>query len=97
MNPIFAVRAIEIGAKGYVSKSGVPYDLVRPFPAKWLRRNIPAARNRPKHRVRRPFVDPEPLSKLTSRGSKILVWLSAGKSLFRDRVLVHSSYKTIRQ
>ena len=27
-DPIFAVRAIEIGAKGYVSKSGDPYDLV---------------------------------------------------------------------
>src|SRR3954447_8124544 len=27
-DPIFAARAIEIGAKGYVSKSGDPYDLV---------------------------------------------------------------------
>src|SRR5213592_4274756 len=27
-DPIFAARAIELGAKGYVSKSGDPYDLV---------------------------------------------------------------------
>ena len=27
-DPIFAARAIEIGAKGYVSKTGNPYDLV---------------------------------------------------------------------
>src|SRR5580698_1044613 len=27
-DPIFAARAIEIGAKGYVSKSGDPYDVV---------------------------------------------------------------------
>src|SRR5437762_13746223 len=27
-DPIFAARAIEVGAKGYVSKTGDPYDLV---------------------------------------------------------------------
>ena len=27
-DPVFAARAIEVGAKGYVSKSGDPYDLV---------------------------------------------------------------------
>jgi two-component system invasion response regulator UvrY len=27
-DPIFAVRAIEIGVKGYVSKTGDPHDLV---------------------------------------------------------------------
>ena len=27
-DPVFAARAIEIGAKGYVSKSGDPHDLV---------------------------------------------------------------------
>src|ERR1700692_3110043 len=27
-DPVFAARAIEIGAKGYVSKSGEPHDLV---------------------------------------------------------------------
>ena len=31
-DPIFAARAIEVGAKGYVSKTGDPCDLVEADP-----------------------------------------------------------------
>jgi two-component system, NarL family, invasion response regulator UvrY len=94
-DPIFAVRAIEIGAKGYVSKSGDPYDLVEAIrevgkggtylpPA--IAQSIAFAG---------PSLTLNPLSKLTSREIEILRLLSAGKSLSEIAWLVHSSYKTI--
>jgi two-component system invasion response regulator UvrY len=94
-DPIFAARAIEIGAKGYVSKSGDPYDVVDAIrevanggvylpPA--IARSIAFAG---------PALALSPLSKLTSREIEILRLLSAGKSLSEIAWLVHSSYKTI--
>jgi DNA-binding NarL/FixJ family response regulator len=94
-DPIFAVRAIEIGAKGYVSKSGDPYDLVEAIrevgkggtylpPA--IAQSIAFAG---------PSLTQNPLSKLTSREIEILRLLSVGKSLSEIAWLVHSSYKTI--
>ena len=92
---VFAARAIEIGAKGYVSKSGDPYDLVEAIrevgkggtylpPA--IAQSIAFAG---------PSLTQNPLSKLTSREIEILRLLSAGKSLSEIAWLVHSSYKTI--
>jgi len=94
-DPIFAARAIEVGAKGYVSKSGDPCDLVEAIrevanggvylpPA--IARSIAFAG---------PAFAQSPLSKLTSREIEILRLLSAGKSLSEIAWLVHSSYKTI--
>ena len=94
-DPIFAARAIEIGAKGYVSKSGDPHDLVDAIhevgkggvylpPA--MARSIAFAG---------PAFAQNPLSKLTSREMEILRLLSAGKSLSEIAWLVHSSYKTV--
>jgi DNA-binding NarL/FixJ family response regulator len=94
-DPIFAARAIEIGAKGYVSKSGDPCDLVEAIrevgnggtylpPA--IAQSIAFAG---------PSLTQNPLSKLTSREIEILRLLSAGKSLSEIAWLVHSSYKTI--
>src|SRR5712672_854694 len=94
-DPIFAARAIEVGAKGYVSKSGDPCDLVEAIrevarglaylpPA--LARSIAFAG---------PAFARSPLSKLTSREMEILRLLSAGKSLSEIAWLVHASYKTI--
>src|ERR1044072_6531836 len=94
-DPVFAARAIEIGAKGYVSKSGEPQDLVdainevggggvyRP-PA--MARSIAFAG---------PATAQSPLAKLTSREMEILRLLSAGKSLAQIARLVHPSYKTV--
>jgi two-component system invasion response regulator UvrY len=94
-DPAFAVRAIEVGAKGYVSKSGDPYDLVEAIrevgkggvylPAAIAQRIAFAG----------PAAAQSPLSKLTPREVEILRLLSAGKSLSEIAWLVHSSYKTI--
>jgi two-component system invasion response regulator UvrY len=92
---VFAARAIEIGAKGYVSKSGDPRDLVEAI------REVgnggvylPAAMARGVAFAGPAFAQ-SPLSKLTSREIEILRLLSAGKSLSEIAWLVHSSYKTI--
>ncbi len=94
-DPVFAARAIEIGAKGYVSKSGDPCDLVEAIrvvgnggvylPAA-LAQSVAFAG---------PAFAQNPLSKLTSREIEILRLLGAGKSLSEIAWLVHSSYKTI--
>ena len=94
-DPVFAARAIEIGAKGYVSKSGDPCDLVDAIrevgnggvylPAA-LAQSVAFAG---------PAFAQNPLSKLTSREIEILRLLGTGKSLSEIAWLVHSSYKTI--
>ena len=94
-DPAFAARAIEIGARGYVSKSGDPYELVEAIrevsnggtylpPA--IARSIAFAG---------PTYAKNPLSKLNSREMEILRLLSTGKSLSEIAWLVHSSYKTV--
>ena len=92
---VFAARAIDVGAKGYVSKTGDPLDLVEAIrevgkggtylpPA--MARSIAFAG---------PALAQSPLSKLTSREMEILRLLSAGRSLSEIAWLVHSSYKTV--
>jgi two-component system invasion response regulator UvrY len=94
-DPIFAARAIEVGAKGYVSKTGDPCDLMEAVrevgkggiylpPA--LARSIAFAG---------PAFAKSPLSKLTSREMEILRLLSVGKNLSEIAWLVQSSYKTV--
>jgi two-component system invasion response regulator UvrY len=94
-DPAFAARAIGIGARGYVSKTGDPHDLVEAIrevgnggtylpPA--MARSIAFAG---------PAFARSPLSKLTSREMEILRLLSAGRSLSEIAWLVHSSYKTV--
>jgi two-component system, NarL family, invasion response regulator UvrY len=94
-DPVFAARAIDIGAKGYVTKTGDPNDLVEAvrevgnggvyLPAA-IARSVAFAR---------PALAQNPLSKLTSREMEILRLLSAGKSLSEIAWMVHSSYKTV--
>jgi two-component system invasion response regulator UvrY len=94
-DPVFAARAIEIGAKGYVAKTGDPQDLVEAIrevgnggvylPAA-IARSIAFAG---------PAFARSPLSRLTSREMEILRLLSAGKSLSEIAWMVHSSYKTV--
>ena len=94
-DPVFAARAIDVGAKGYVSKSGDPQDLVEAvrevanggaFLPPAMARSIAFAG---------PAYAQSPLAKLTSREMEILRLLSAGKSLAEIAWLVHSSYKTV--
>jgi two-component system, NarL family, invasion response regulator UvrY len=94
-DPIFVARAIEVGAKGFVSKTGDPQDLVEAIrevgrggvylpPA--LARDMAFAG---------PAMTNNPLSKLSSREMEILRLLSSGKSLSEIAWLVHSPYKTV--
>ena len=94
-DPVFVGRAIEVGAKGFVSKTGDPQDLVDAIrevgkggvylpPA--LARSMAFAG---------PGIASNPLTKLSSREMEILRLLSAGKSLSEIAWLVHSPYKTV--
>lgn len=94
-DPIFAARAIDTGAKGYVSKSGDPGDLIEAIrevgkggvylpPA--IARSIAFAG---------PRIAESQLGKLTAREIEILRLLGAGKSLTEIAFLVNASYKTI--
>jgi len=94
-DPIFAARAIDTGAKGYVSKSGNPADLVEAvrqvgeggvFLPSAIAQRIAFAG---------PAIAESGLAKLTQREIEILRLLGAGKSLSEIAWLVHSSYKTI--
>jgi two-component system, NarL family, invasion response regulator UvrY len=94
-DPVFAARAIEVGAKGYVSKSGDPNDLVEAIHEVGKGGvYLPAAIARSVAFAGPAFAQ-SPLSKLNSREIEILRLLSAGKSLSEIAWLVHSSYKTI--
>jgi DNA-binding NarL/FixJ family response regulator len=94
-DPLFAARAIETGAKGYVSKSGDPADLVEA-----IRKVgeggvfLPAAIAQSIAFAGAGLADNR-LAKLTQREIEILRLLGAGKSLSEIAWLVHASYKTI--
>ena len=94
-DPIFAARAIEAGAKGYVSKTGDPHDLVEavyevarggvylpPAMARSLAFSAPARTQ-------------VALAKLNAREMEILRLLGAGKSLTEIAWMVDASYKTV--
>ena len=94
-DPIFAARAIDSGAKGYVSKSGDPGDLVKAiravasggvFLAPALAQGIAFARTTSAEGR---------LAKLTPREIEILRLLGSGKSLSEIAWMINASYKTI--
>jgi DNA-binding NarL/FixJ family response regulator len=94
-DPVFAARAIDAGAKGYVSKSGEPGDLVDAirvvgdggvFLTPATAQGIAFAG---------PGLAEGRLGKLNAREIEILRLLASGKSLTEIAWLVHASYKTI--
>jgi two-component system, NarL family, invasion response regulator UvrY len=94
-DPVFAKRAIEAGAKGYVSKSGDPADLARAirevsgggvFLPSSLAQEIAFGG---------PKVVSDRLVKLNTREIEILRLLAAGKSLSEIAWSIKVSYKTI--
>jgi DNA-binding NarL/FixJ family response regulator len=94
-DPIFAARAIEGGAKGYVSKSGDPADLVEA-----IRKVAAGGQYLPAaiaQRIAFGRLDPSdnPLAKLSAREIEILRLLGAGKSLSEVAWHVNASYKTV--
>lgn len=94
-DPIFAARAIEAGARGYVSKTGDPLDLVEAvhevaqggtYLPPTMARNLAFAG---------PALSQSPLSKLNAREMEILRLLGTGKSLAEIAWMVDASYKTV--
>lgn len=94
-DPVFAKRAIDVGAKGYVSKSGDPIDLARAirevgnggvFLPSSLAQQIAFGG---------PNMESNRLSQLTAREIEILRLLAAGKSLSEIARSIKASYKTI--
>ena len=94
-DPIFAARAIDSGAKGYVSKSGDPADLVKAIRAVGnggvflppaLAQGIAFARASSAEGR---------LARLTPREIEILRLLGSGKSLSEIAWMINASYKTI--
>ena len=85
-DPAFAARAIECGAKGYVSKTGDPDDLVEAIRAVGGGGTyLPSAIAR-RIAFAGPALAQNPLSKLNAREMEILRLLSAGKEPVRDRL-----------
>jgi two-component system, NarL family, invasion response regulator UvrY len=94
-DPVFAKRAIEAGARGYVSKSGDPADLARAIrdvagggvflPSSLAQEIAFGGLN----------VAGDRLAKLTAREIEILRLLAAGKSLSEIAWSIKVSYKTI--
>jgi DNA-binding NarL/FixJ family response regulator len=94
-DPVYVTRAIEVGAKGFVSKTGDPQDLVEAIrevakggvylPSALARSMAFAGQT----------VASNPLSRLSAREMEILRLLSSGKSLSEIAWLVHSPYKTV--
>lgn len=94
-DPAFAARAIETGAKGYVSKTGDPNDLVEAIRAVGKGETyLPSAIAR-SIAFAGPALAQNPLAKLNAREMEILRLLSTGKSLSEIAWLVQSSYKTV--
>jgi two-component system, NarL family, invasion response regulator UvrY len=94
-DPAFAARAIECGAKGYVSKSGDPNDLVAAIRAVGKGQTYLPTAIAHSIAFAGPALAQNPLSKLNAREMEILRLLSAGKSLTEIAWLVQSSYKTV--
>ena len=94
-DPIYAARAIESGAKGYVSKTGDPHDLLEAvYEVARGGVYLPPAMAR-SLAFAGPALTQSPLSKLNSREMEILRLLGAGKSLAEIAWMVHASYKTV--
>jgi two-component system, NarL family, invasion response regulator UvrY len=94
-DPIFAARAIEVGAKGYVSKSGDPCDLVEAIRQVGNGGTYLPTAIAQSIAFAGPAFAQSPLSKLTAREMEILRLLGAGKSLSEIAWLVQASYKTV--
>ena len=94
-DPVFARRAIEAGARGYVSKSGDPADLahaIREVAGGGVFLPPPLAQ---KIAFGGAKVASDRLAKLTAREIEILRLLASGKSLSEISWSIKASYKTI--
>jgi len=81
---VFAARAIEIGAKGYVRSPATLATIVEAIREVGKRRGLSAGVDRTADCFCRAHGRPSPLSKLTPREVEILRLLSVGKSCRRS-------------
>ena len=94
-DPVFAARAIELGAVGYVSKTGDPAELAAAI------RVVLAGGVHLPHRIARSLAFANkpgaghPLGRLTPRETEILRHVGQGKTLGEIAPLVGASYKTV--
>jgi two-component system invasion response regulator UvrY len=94
-DPVFAARAIEAGAKGYVSKSGEPDDLTEAIRVVGRGGVFLTPATAKGIAFAGPGLADGRLGKLSAREIEILRLLAVGKSLTEIAWLVHTSYKTI--
>jgi DNA-binding NarL/FixJ family response regulator len=94
-DPIFAARAIEIGAKGYVSKSGDPNDLIAAIREVGNGGTFLPSSIAQRLAFAGPTFSANRVTRLTTRENEILRLLVAGKSLSEIALLVKLSYKTV--
>jgi two-component system, NarL family, invasion response regulator UvrY len=94
-DPVFAARAIEAGARGYVSKSGEPDDLTEAIRVVGSGGAFLTPATAKSIAFAGPHLADGRLGKLSAREIEILRLLAAGKSLTEIAWLVHASYKTI--
>jgi DNA-binding NarL/FixJ family response regulator len=94
-DPIFAARAIEIGAKGYVSKSGDPIDLIAAIREVKNGGVFLPASIAQSLAFAGPIMAENRLARLTAREIEILRLIGAGKSLSEIAQLIKVSYKTV--
>ena len=94
-DPIFAARAIEAGAKGYVSKSGDPSDLIAAIREVAEGNVFLPASIAQSLAFAGPASAASRLARLTLREIEILRLLGAGKSLSEIAWLISASYKTV--
>jgi two-component system invasion response regulator UvrY len=94
-DPVFAARAIEAGAKGYVSKSGEPDDLAEAIRVVGRGGMFLTPATAKSIAFAGPNLAVGRLGKLSAREVEILRLLAAGNSLTEIAFLVHASYKTI--
>jgi len=94
-DPVFAARAIEAGARGYVSKSGEPDDLAEAIRVVGRGGMFLTPATAKSIAFAGPNLADGRLGKLSAREIEILRLLAAGKSLTEIAFLVHASYKTI--
>jgi two-component system invasion response regulator UvrY len=94
-DPIFAARAIEAGAKGYVSKSGDPADLIEAISRVGGGGVFLPAAIAQSLAFAGPGLAENRLAKLTAREIEILRLLGTGKSLSEIAWMINASYKTI--
>ena len=94
-DPVFVARAVDVGVKGYVSKSGDPNDLVVAIREVGKGGTFLPSRSRGDAPVADPSVAANRLAQISAREARILHLLVAGQTLAEIAKLIGVSYGTV--